>query len=64
MASLAERALSKYADALESVRTEEYSQQYKSLLAIAAERLSDNEGVLRRMAKIHHKEGDSDKRGR
>lgn len=61
MASLAERALSKYADALESVRTEEYSQQYKSLLAIAAERLSDNEGVLRRMAKIHHKEGDSDK---
>lgn len=61
MASLAERTLSKYADALESVRTEAYSQQYKSLLAIAAERLSDNEGVLRRLAKIHHKEGDSDK---
>lgn len=61
MASLAERALSKYADALESIRTEAYSQQYKSLLALAAERLSDNEGVLRRLAKIHHKEGYSDK---
>lgn len=56
--SLAERALSKYSEALSRNQIEDYSEQYKLLLNLASTKIADNEGILRRLAKIHYKEGD------
>lgn len=58
MPSLAERALRKYAAAVDIHGIGENVERYKALLAYAAERLTDNESVLRHLSKIHYFEGD------
>lgn len=55
--SLAERAIARYADSLES-SSEPYHSGYKPLLYAAVSKLGGNENMTRRLAKLCYHEGD------
>ena len=57
--SLAEKALGRYAEAVDKYGVGENSERYKSLLVCASEKLTENESALRHLAKIHFAEGDA-----
>ena len=58
--SLAERALNKYADAIEGEENDTFRDEYKNLLKEGISRLKDNESVSRRLARLHYNEGNAD----
>ena len=58
--SVAERALSKYADSVELSEEDPFREEYKNLLREGITRLKDNEGVTRRLARLLYHEGDVD----
>lgn len=59
--SLAEIALGRYAEAVDKYGVVGNSGRYKSLLVSASEKLTENESVLRRLARLHFAEGDGEK---
>ena len=58
--SLAERALTKYADAFDVAENDPFRDEYKNLLKEGISRLKDNESVSRRLARLSFIEGNVD----